>query len=173
MRVHSETATQTDTDTLTVIGCGNANRSDDAVGVHIARRLSRYLDEFPNPRVRVFDAGTAGMEVMFQARGSRHLIVIDACRSGAAPGEIFELPAAELMDLAPPRRGFNLHDFRWDHALYAGQRIFADDFPATVRVYLIEAADVSFGFELSEPVQRAADLVFTGMCRTVRGYGGD
>ncbi len=38
---------------LTIIGCGNLNRSDDAVGVIIAQRLQKYLAENPHPKVQV------------------------------------------------------------------------------------------------------------------------
>jgi hydrogenase maturation protease len=155
---------------LTVIGCGNANRSDDAVGVQIAQRLHQHLTEFPNPQARVFDAGTAGMEVMFQARGSKHLIVIDACTTGSEAGAIFNVPGTEVSNRPEP--GFTLHGFRWDHALYAGRRIFAGDFPTDVRVYLIEAANLSFGLELSEPVSKAADLVFAEVRQVIDDYGG-
>lgn len=157
-------------DMLTVIGCGNANRCDDAVGVHLAQRLQQHLADHPNPQVRIFDAGTAGMEVMFQARGSERLILIDACSSGSEAGAVFNVPGAELDDC--PGHSFNLHDFRWNHALYAGRRIFAGDFPGDVSVYLIEAADLSFGLALSEPVSKAADIVFTQVRQVVNGYKG-
>lgn len=55
---------------ITIIGCGNLNRSDDAVGVIVAQRLQQYLAEYPHPHVQVYDCGTAGMEVMFQAEAA-------------------------------------------------------------------------------------------------------
>jgi hydrogenase maturation protease len=73
---------------LTIIGCGNLNRNDDAVGVIIAQRLQQYLAQNPDPNIRVFDSGTAGMEVMFQARGSQKLIILDASCTGSEAGEI-------------------------------------------------------------------------------------
>jgi hydrogenase maturation protease len=84
---------------LTIIGCGNLNRCDDAVGVIIAQRLQQYLIQNPHPNVRIFDCGTAGMEVMFQARGSEQLIIIDASSTGSEPGAIFEVPGSELEQL--------------------------------------------------------------------------
>ncbi|MFM7479061.1 MAG: hypothetical protein ACKO2T_25960 [Microcystis aeruginosa] len=36
----------------------------------IAQGLQQYLAQNPHPKIRVFDCGAAGMEVMFQARGS-------------------------------------------------------------------------------------------------------
>lgn len=146
------------TNLLTIIGCGNLNRSDDAVGVVIVQRLQQYLAQNPHPHVQVFDCGTAGMEVMFQARGSEELIIIDASSTGSEPGAVFQVPGQELEALPEP--SYNLHDFRWDHALAAGRKIFSQDFPQQVTVYLIEAANLNLGLELSPVVQNSADLVF-------------
>lgn len=142
---------------LTVIGCGNANRTDDGVGVEVVRRLAIFLGSDATERVRLFDAGTDGMGVMFRARGTTSLIVVDACRSGAEPGAIFEVPGDELE--ATPPASLNLHDFRWSHALYAGRRIWTDDFPTNVVVYLIEAQSLEYGIGLTPAVERAAETV--------------
>lgn len=143
---------------LTIIGCGNLNRSDDAVGVIIAQRLQQYIAEHPHPDVRVYDCGTAGMEVMFQARGSEQLVIIDASSTGSEPGAVFKVPGKELEAL--PKASYSLHDFRWDNALAAGRKIFQNDFPEEVTVYLIEAANLAFGLELSPVIKHSADLVF-------------
>ena len=142
---------------LTIIGCGNLNRSDDGVGVLVAQRLHKHLLANPLPGVRVFDCGTSGVDVMFQARGSDELIIIDASQTGAEAGAIYEVPGEELEQL--PNPSYNLHDFRWDHAIAAGRQIFSDTFPEKVTVYLIEAGNLDFGWELSEAVAIAADQV--------------
>ncbi|NER28501.1 MAG: hydrogenase maturation protease [Symploca sp. SIO1C4] len=143
---------------LTIIGCGNLNRSDDGVGVIIAQRLQKFMGEHPNPKVRVFDCGTAGMEVMFQARGSSSLVIIDASSTNSEPGAVFKVPGSELEALPEP--SYNLHDFRWDNALAAGRKIFKDEFPQDITVYLIEVQNLEFGWELSPKVESAADVVF-------------
>ncbi|MBP0017219.1 MAG: hydrogenase maturation protease [Cyanobacteria bacterium SBLK] len=143
---------------LTIIGCGNLNRSDDAVGVLLAQRLQQHLSKNPLPRVRVFDCGTAGVDVMFRARGSNELIVVDASRTGSEPGAIYQVPGEVLAQLPEPSS--NLHDFRWDHAIAVGQRIYRDSFPKQVTVYLIEAQTLDFGWVLSSAVATAADRVF-------------
>ncbi|MDP5338719.1 MAG: hydrogenase maturation protease [Nodularia sp. (in: cyanobacteria)] len=150
---------------LTIIGCGNLNRSDDAVGVIIAQRLQQYLAANPHPDVRVYDCGTAGMEIMFKARGSTALIIIDASSTNSEPGAIFKVPGEELEALPEP--SYNLHDFRWDNALAAGRKIFAHDFPEDVTVYLIEAANLDLGLELSPIVKSAADLVFEQLTKLI------
>ncbi|MBW4562315.1 MAG: hydrogenase maturation protease [Mojavia pulchra JT2-VF2] len=151
---------------LTIIGCGNLNRSDDAVGVIIAQRLQQFLTENPHPGVRVYDCGTAGMEVMFQARGSKQLVIVDASSTGSEPGAVFKVPGKELEALPEP--SYNLHNFRWDNALAAGRKIFQNDFPKEVTVYLIEAANLDLGLELSPAIQHSANLVFEEITALIR-----
>ena len=137
---------------IAVIGCGNPNRSDDGVGPEVVRILRERA--LPDANVKLLDAGTDGMAVMFSARGCDTLIVVDACQSGSDPGAIFEVPGSELEQRHEP--SLTMHDFRWDHALFAGRQIFRDEFPADVVVLLIEAASVGYGIGLSPPVEAAA-----------------
>lgn len=155
---------------LTIIGCGNLNRSDDGVGVVVVQHLREWLAYAGIEGVRVFDAGTAGMEVMFQAKGASVLIIVDACLSGSEPGAVFEVPGEEMA--RKPAPSFNLHDFRWDDALFAGQRIFGDDFPDDVTVYLIEAESTEFGLELSGAVSASATSVEQKLCQRIMDYAG-
>jgi hydrogenase maturation protease len=104
---------------------------------------------------------------MFAARGCHTLIVVDACRSGAAPGSVFEVPGSECE--RPPRDSFNLHDFRWDHALFAGRRMFREAFPADVTVLLIEAGTVALGIGLTDAVSTAAASVAARIRERIRG----
>jgi hydrogenase maturation protease len=139
--------------TVAVIGCGNPVRSDDGAGCEVVRLLKRG-PLAADPLVRLLDAGTDGLGVMLAARGASRLIIVDACRSGSTPGALFEVPGAELANR--PVASLNLHDFRWEHALYAGRQMYGDTFPTEVTVMLIEAACVDFGIELSPAVAAAA-----------------
>ena len=153
---------------LVIIGCGNSNRRDDGAGVYVAQRLMTIINENLIDVVRVFDAGTAGMDIMFQARGCDSLIIIDANQSNSEPGTIFEVPGKALENIPEP--SYNLHDFRWDNALYAGRRIYQEDFPKNINVYLIEAETLNFGIGLSASVQQAADRVVEQVMEQVRRY---
>jgi hydrogenase maturation protease len=152
---------------LTIIGCGNPNRGDDGVGVAIAQRLQAYLVQHPIPDVQVFDCGTAGIEVMFKAKGSDRLIIIDASSTGSEPGAVFEVPGAELEALPSP--SYNLHDFRWDNALAAGRKIFPK-FPEDVTVYLIEAENLGLSLELSPVVERASNTVYSRIVKRLEDF---
>lgn len=157
---------------LVVIGCGNLNRSDDAAGVRVIEQLREQLRvEFGAALpagVKLFDAGTGGMEVMFQARGASALIVVDACRSGSEAGAIFRLPGSEINTAHQP--AYSLHDFRWDHAVHAGRQIFGAAFPAELTVYLIEAGSLQLGTELTVPVGRAVSTVCGHIAQSIRDW---
>jgi hydrogenase maturation protease len=97
------------------------------------------------------------MEVMFKARGSSALILVDASSTHGEPGSIFEVPG-QLLE-SSPEPGQGLHGFRWEHALYAGRKIFRQEFPERVTVYLIESQSLELGIGLSLPVERAVSRV--------------
>jgi len=146
--------TEAGTAIITVIGCGNPNRSDDGVGPEVIRLLGSRRALQHDRCLQLLDAGTDGMTVMFAARGCTTLFLVDACRTGAEPGAVFEVPGSEVEAREPHSLG--LHDFRWDHAIFDGRRIYADNFPSDVVVFLIEAHNVGFGIGLSPQVQEAA-----------------
>lgn len=154
---------------LAIIGCGNLNRQDDGAGVYVAQQLMSMLNMHPVDGVQVFDAGTAGMDVMFQARGCEALIIIDANQSGSAPGTVFNVPGNELENL--PQPSYNLHDFRWDNALYAGRKMYQNDFPEDISVFLIEAETLDLGIGLSMKVQQSADRVVEQVMQHIKHYG--
>jgi hydrogenase maturation protease len=153
---------------LVVIGCGNLNRSDDGVGVRVIQQLRSQWSGTPPAGVKLFDAGTGGMEVMFLARGAGALILVDACRSGSQAGAVFCLPGSEIDGAHQP--SYSLHDFRWDHAVYAGRRIFGAAFPSDLTVYLIEAGSLELGTELSQPVQAAVAKVCASIEQRIAGW---
>ena len=151
-----------------VIGCGNLNRSDDAVGVRVVQQLRVEFGDALPPGVKLFDAGTGGMEVMFQARGATTLVIVDACRSGSDAGASFRLPGSEIDTVHQP--AYSLHDFRWDHAVHAGRKIFGAAFPSDVSVYLVEAGSLELGTELTAPASRAVGKVCAFIAQQIRDW---
>ena len=153
---------------LSIIGCGNPNRKDDGVGVYVAQALLSWVAKQTLPNISIYDAGTAGMDVMFKARGSDALIIIDANLSESEPGSLFIVPGEELANVPEP--SYNLHDFRWDNAIYAGKKIYQDEFPENIKVYLIEAESVELGLGLSQSVQDTADHVIEKIKQQITDY---
>ncbi|MHB1800732.1 MAG: hydrogenase maturation protease [Actinomycetes bacterium] len=140
---------------LLVVGCGNLLRADDGVGPILVRHL--WETGVPDG-VRLVDGGTAGMDVSFQMRGARRVILVDACTTGEPPGTVYQVPGPAVEDL-PPLSGLHTHLFRWDHALAFGRWLLGEEYPADITVYLIEAQDFDPGEPLSAPVRRAMGRV--------------
>jgi hydrogenase maturation protease len=150
---------------LAIIGCGNPARCDDGVGVAVVRDLrSRGSPD----DVDLIDAGTGGIDVMFRIRGAQRVVIVDACRSGSEPGAVFRLPAREAM--TPIEHGYGLHGLRWDHALFAGSKMFGDAFADHAEVILVEAQELGFGLELSPRVRAAAAQVVAMLEPLVAGH---
>jgi hydrogenase maturation protease len=139
---------------IVILGCGNPNRSDDGAGPHV---IALLRERGVPDGVRLYDVGTDGMTVMYRARGATHLVIVDARVPDGSPGTIYEVPGDVLA--APPKQSMGLHDFRWDHALYTGHRIYGDAFPASVSVFLIEAASLDLGLSLGPEVAAATEKV--------------
>lgn len=142
-----------------VVGCGNILRGDDAVGPILVRELwERGLPD----GVLCADGGTAGMDVAFQMRGARRVVIVDASSTGSPPGTIYRVPGEELTnpgDLS----GIHTHSFRWDHALSFAKWLLGPQYPTDITVFLIEAGGLEPGAELTEPVaaamRRVGDLI--------------
>lgn len=150
---------------IAVIGCGNPARSDDGAGPGVVRLLGAKAFA-RDARVRLLDAGTDGMGVMFAARGCSTLVIVDASRSGSEPGALFEVPGAQLE--RGYQAGLTLHDFRWEHALAAGRAMYGEAFPSDVTVFLIEAATTAFGIGLSPRVRESVEQAATRIEALVR-----
>ncbi|MDY7104407.1 MAG: hydrogenase maturation protease [Actinomycetota bacterium] len=138
-----------------VIGCGNLLRGDDAVGPILVRHL---WERGVGDDVVLVDGGTAGMDVAFKMRGARRVVIVDASSTGSEPGTVFEVPASELADVAEVEK-YHSHAFRWDHALAFAHWLLGDDYPSDITVFLVEAADVSFGAELTPAVAASMERV--------------
>ena len=150
---------------LVVIGCGNLARSDDGIGVEVVRRLIERFGA-QDLELRLIDAGTAGMDGMYQVRGAVQVIIVDACRSGSEAGAVFRLPGNEAQTPAEP--GFTQHGLRWDHALYAGGKMFGADFLRNIEVFLVEAQSLDFGIGLSAAVERGVQQVIAEISVLIR-----
>jgi len=68
---------------LIVIGLGNAFRGDDAAGLAVARALG------DDPRVLVHEGEP--IDLLERWEGAGEVVVVDAARSGAAPGTVHRL----------------------------------------------------------------------------------
>ncbi len=136
-----------------VLGMGNPILSDDGVGLEVARRLQ----EGPLPDgVDVQQSEVAGLRLLELLKGYDKVVIVDALRTGRAPGDVVRY---EARDFRGGHRYGSAHSIGLETALELGRTIGLP-MPEDVTVFAIEAADVeTFGEEFSPPVAAAAGKV--------------
>jgi hydrogenase maturation protease len=127
-----------------VVGVGNAARGDDAAGLLAARRLGGVeLEGDPSTLVDLLD-------------GADEAVVIDAVRSGAAPGTVHRFVVGDAPPAAMPR-GASTHLLGLAEALELARVL--GRLPRRATVYGIEGSRFAVGDAVSPAVAAAIDRV--------------
>jgi hydrogenase maturation protease len=143
-----------------VIGVGNPVRSDDGVGLRVARELTTLLAG--DPGVDTAELHCGGMRLMEAMAGYDRAIVIDAMLDGSAPGTVQSFDPEEI----PNTRTTNsTHDGNLQMALELGRAVGLR-VPGRIRIWAVQAGDVdTLGETLTPPVERAVPKVVQNVLR--------
>lgn len=135
---------------MLIIGCGNLIRGDDGVGIHLIKELEKlHLPE----NVKIIDAGTISIDMLFQMEAVDKVIIVDAVEGGIEPGTIYRLTKE---DLAPPSATpFSLHELKLEHTLKIGEKILGDKFPSEVIIFGVEVGEIKEGIALSPKIEKS------------------
>ena len=125
-----------------IVGVGNDWRGDDGAGLEVARRL-RGVEAVGDPAA-LLDAWD----------GADHVIVVDAVRSGAAPGTIHRLDPDCLPAAAALR---STHGAGLAEAIELGRAL--DRLPARLELYGIEGGCFEPGSGLTPAVVSAVEAL--------------
>jgi hydrogenase maturation protease len=134
-----------------VIGLGSEWRGDDAAGLHVARRLH----EPPAP-ARIIEREGEPLDLIEEWAGSDRALVVDAVSSGAEPGTIHRLNAADRPVPAALFRG-STHALGLADAVELGRSL--GRLPETLLVFGIEGGDFGAGAGLTPAVERAVTVL--------------
>lgn len=134
---------------LLILGVGNRFRRDDGVGPVVADRLAAL-------GVAVREHSGEGAGLIDAWSGAARVVVVDATQSGAEPGTVVRLDAA---DAAAPRGLFRYssHLFGLAEAVETARAL--GRLPESLVIWGIEGADFGFGDTLTPAVVDSADLV--------------
>ena len=146
-----------------VVGIGHEDRGDDAAGPLAVRRLARAWADRPPPgvRVRVWRGDLLGLIEAWE--GVERLVLVDAVRSGAAPGSWrrYGVEAPFATGGAASTHGVGLAE-----ALALARAL--DRLPSRVEVWGIEAASFAAGTPPTEAVAGAAAALAAHLASTLR-----
>jgi hydrogenase maturation protease len=144
--------------TCCVIGVGNDMRGDDGVGLVVARKLAGHVDA----GVRVIECEGEPVSLLAAWEGCTRALVVDATRSGAAPGVIRRIAAHEG-PLPAALSGSSTHLLGIADAIELARAL--GRLPERTIVYGIEGETFAAGDGLSEPVAAAVDRVVAAVQR--------
>jgi hydrogenase maturation protease len=131
-----------------LIGVGNSYRSDDGIGLAIARALKA---EFAGDEdVAVLEQTGEGSELMEAWRNAEAVMVFDAVSSGAEPGTIFQLDAQEEQI---PSEFFNYSTHAFSVAEAIEMARVLDELPPHCVLFGVEGGCFDAGVGLSEPAR--------------------
>jgi hydrogenase maturation protease len=134
-----------------ILGVGNTVRSDDGVGVHIARRFARAGTP---EKVDVAHAGTSGLGMLDLVAGYDRLIIVDAIDCGRPPGTILQLGLDDLGETTT-LNAVNPHQSDLVTILETGRRLGLE-IPPDVSIVAVQIQDATTFSERCSPAVEAA-----------------
>jgi hydrogenase maturation protease len=144
---------------VTVIGVGNPYRCDDGVGLVVAHRIGEHFDRERRVRARELDGEPVRMVQAWE--GSEHVVVVDAVRTGAAPGTRHRFTVDHLgnRDLVPTAEGL----VGGGHALGVGDAVdlamTLGRLPPSFEIWAVEGEVFDQGEGLTPVVAEACDTL--------------
>jgi hydrogenase maturation protease len=129
-----------------VLGIGSRIMTDDSIGIKLIEDLANGAS---NPDI-AYVAGETDVEYCLdEILDFKNVIVIDAYMSGKQPGSITTVPLCEIADT-----GFHDIDYCSAHSLHLLDRLKSKRYSCDVSFIGIEPYDISYGFTLSESMQK-------------------
>jgi len=148
-----------------VIGCGNDHRRDDGCGRAAARSLRPLL----GGRARLVESDGEATNLLDLWDEQDLVIVVDAVRSGRAPGTVQRIEVGEGPLPASVSTG-STHGFSLAEGVALGRSL--GRFPNRLVIYGIEAGDLEMGAGLTPAVAEAVENVVARIDREIPGSGG-
>ncbi|MEO0582166.1 MAG: hydrogenase maturation protease [Bacteroidota bacterium] len=140
---------------ISILGFGNPVREDDGVGIYVIERLKERISD---PDVEILDMGTAAFEILFQLKGKDRIILVDAViNTGEPVGTLFKLPASAIEGHIQDDPLVFLHSLKWDQALSYAKKIFPDEMPHEIDVYLVAINETRFNTEMTPEATKGGD----------------
>ncbi len=136
-----------------IIGIGNEFRSDDAVGILIARKLKEFYPDYD-----IIESDGNGIDLLSIFQEYDKVIIIDAAVAEKSEdvGQVREIKVAQETNFSDIKI-FSSHSFSLLEAIKMGKRLSI--LPKELILYLILSQNFSFGQEISEKVKKALEKI--------------
>lgn len=148
---------------LLVIGVGNRDRGDDAVGPIVCDLVAAA--DCPGVDTMVFEGSVVDLAIRWTP--DDRVVVVDAAAPAGAPGRITEVDA--IAERLLPPSALSTHSVDVGAAVELARAM--DRLPDQLTIIGVEGSTFEFGDDLTPPVRRSAELVATRLVRDPPGPG--
>lgn len=155
---------------IVVVGMGNTLRQDDGVGCRVVERLLARAgrpDGLP-AEVTLLDGGVLGLELLAYLEGATHWLLIDAVRTGAAPGSLVRLAGDAIPAKLPLK--LSLHEAGVLDLLAMAR--LRNTVPPHLVLWGVEPATVAWSTELTPVVAASLEPLVDAVVREVWAWVG-
>jgi hydrogenase maturation protease len=150
--------------TIVVLALGNPLAGDDGAGpMALALLAARYPED---AAIAFEDGGTAGIGLLPLVEEADSLLILDAVRTGAAPGTVAQFAGEEIA--ATLRSVWSPHQIGFADTLALAR--LRDRIPPRLRLVGIEAESLDFGAPLSRAVAAGLPLMVAAAERCLRDW---
>jgi hydrogenase maturation protease len=149
---------------LVLIGVGNRDRGDDAVGPVVCDLVRE--DRLRDVSIAVFEGSAIDLATHWDV--SDRVTIVDAAEPAGEPGRVLRVDG--LAERLRSPGGVSTHSIDVGAAVELARAL--GRLPAELSIVGIEAASFGFGAPLTPEVQRAAGRVATAFSRRVRAPAG-
>jgi hydrogenase maturation protease len=139
--------------TSIVIGVGNRDRGDDAVGPIVCDRLHAQLEA--DTAVQVFVCEGSILDLALHWGPDDHVVIVDAMQPGTAPGRVVTFDAT--IEPLPTPGAVSTHEIDVSVAIELARAI--GRMPSRLLLVGVEAAQTEWGTPPSAPIDAAIDTV--------------
>ena len=140
---------------LLVIGVGNRDRGDDAVGPIVCDRIA--LLGLPDVDTLVFEGSVLDLPIHWSVND--RVVIVDAAEPAGEPGRISTVDGLAMRLVTPGT--VSTHTIDVSAAIELARAL--DRLPSALSIIGIEGAEFEFAAPLTPDVERAAQAVVSGL----------
>jgi len=160
---------------ILIVGLGNPILSDDAIGLHVVRKISRDIHSSPlskEHQIDIIEEAVNSLELVERFIGYDKVVVVDSLKTNKlAVGEIAKL-TPKSFEKKNTRNVSNPHDIDFYSAIKVLKEIFGKEVTKDITIYGIEVRNIhEFGErlspELTEKIEMYAKLIVEDIMRSL------
>lgn len=153
----------TQLEAATLIGVGNAFRSDDGLGLLVAREMA----SMGLRGIQIVEANGDGVSLMMTWQGMDRVLIVDAMKLGFPLGTIHRIDASNN-EIPASFFTYSSHAFGVGQAIEMARQLH--QLPRSVIVYGMEGGHFGFGTDLSRPMRENLPVLIRMVMSELNGW---